>query len=228
VTLDITDEDHVKALDAVLPAHLDAVVNNAGVVVAGPVEAMALSDLRRQLEVNVVGQAAVTQAVLPRLRRSRGRVVFISSVSGRVATPMFGPCSASKFALEALADALRMELGPWGIRVVLVEPAQTDTDMWRRADGDLSDAVTALSPQHRELYAKHITGFRKGIPRSQRAAAPADGVAATIENALTAHRPRARYVVGTSTRALAVLAQMMPTSLRDVLLGAGTGVPRRT
>lgn len=121
-----------------------------------------------------------------------------------------------------------MELGPWGIRVVLVEPAQTDTDMWRRADGDLSDAVTALSPQHRELYAKHITGFRKDIPRSQRAAAPADGVAATIENALTARRPRARYVVGTSTRALAVLAQMMPTSLRDVLLGAGTGVPRRT
>lgn len=112
----------------------------------------------------MVGQAAVTQAVLPRLRRSRGRVVFISSVSGRVATPMFGPYSASKFALEALADALRMELGPWGIRVVLVEPAQTDTDMWRRADGDLSDAVTALSPQHRELYAKHITGFRKGTP----------------------------------------------------------------
>jgi NAD(P)-dependent dehydrogenase (short-subunit alcohol dehydrogenase family) len=227
VTLDITNQDHLAALDTALPAKLDAVVNNAGVVVAGPLEAVPLSELRRQLEVNVVGQAAVTQVVLPRLRASRGRLVFVSSVSGRVATPMFGPYNASKFALEGMVDSLRMELAPWGVRAVLVEPAQTDTDLWRQADDDLNDAVATLSPQHRDLYARHIAGFRKSIPRSQRAAAPVDGVAATIERALTERRPRARYVVGAGARAQAFLAHVTPTALLDVLLRAGTGVPRR-
>jgi NAD(P)-dependent dehydrogenase (short-subunit alcohol dehydrogenase family) len=225
--LDITDESHLAALEGSLPQRLDAVVNNAGVVVGGPIEAVPLAELRRQLEVNVVAQAAVTQAVLPRLRASRGRAVFVSSVSGLVATPMSGPYNASKFALEALVDALRMEVKPWGIRVVLVEPAQTDTDLWRRADADLDEAVASLSPQHRELYAKHIAGFRRSIPYSQRMAAPADGVAATIERGLTVRRPRARYVVGTAAQAQAILARMTPTVVRDMALRAGTGVPRR-
>ena len=86
------------------------------------------------LDINVVGALAVTQAVLPRLRESRGRVVFISSVNGRISMPMLGPYCASKFALEAAVDALRLEVKGWGIPVVLVEPAQTDTDMWRTAD----------------------------------------------------------------------------------------------
>lgn len=227
VTLDITDSEQVAALDAVLPAHLDGVVNNAGVVVAGPVEAVPISELRRQLEVNVVAQAAMTQAVLPRLRASRGRLVFVSSVSGRVATPMFGPYSASKFALEALVDALRIEVRPWGIRVSLIEPAQTDTDLWRHAEQDLDTFVAELNPWHRELYAKHITGFRKTIPRSMKAAAPVDGVAEAIERALTVRRPRARYVVGTDARAQAVIGRLLPTPVRDLVLGLSTGVPRR-
>ena len=146
VLVDVTDDSQVAALPAALPERLDAVVNNAGIVVSGPVEAVPLDELRRQLEVNVVGQVAVTQAVLPKLRASRGRVVFVSSLSGRISTPMTGAYNASKFALEGLADALRMEVRPWGIRVVLVEPAQTDTDMWREADGALDEAVAGLSP----------------------------------------------------------------------------------
>jgi NAD(P)-dependent dehydrogenase (short-subunit alcohol dehydrogenase family) len=227
VPLDVTDEAQVAALERVLPERLDAIVNNAGVVVGGPVEAIPPSELRRQLEVNVVGQAAVTQAVLPRLRVSRGRIVFVSSLSGRVATPLTGAYSASKFALEGMADAMRMELAPWGIKVVLVEPAQTDTDIWRGADADLDDSVAALPPAHRELYAKHIAGFRKTIPRSQRMAAPVDGVAATIEKALTAPRPRARYVVGTGPRLQALMAKLTPTPVLDRVLRAGTGVPRK-
>jgi NAD(P)-dependent dehydrogenase (short-subunit alcohol dehydrogenase family) len=227
VTLDVTDEDQVAALDATLPETLDGLVNNAGVVVGGPVEAIPVSELRRQLEVNVVGQAAVTQAVLPRLRASRGRVVFVSSLSGLIATPMMGAYNASKFALEGMADALRLELAPWGVRVVLVEPAQTDTDLWRRADVDLDEAVETLAPEHRELYAGHIAGFRKTIPRSQRMAAPVAGVAATIEKALTTPRPRARYVPGAGPRTQALIAQLIPTPIRDRVLSAGTGVPRR-
>lgn len=227
VMLDITDDEDLAALDGALPAELDAVVNNAGVVVGGPLEAVPLSELRRQLEVNVVAQAGVTQAVLPRLRNSRGRVVFVSSLSGRVATPMFGPYNASKFALEGMADALRMELATWGVRVVVVEPAQTDTDLWRRADDELNDTVASLSPHHRDLYAKHIAGFRKSIPRAQRMAASVDGVAATIEKALTDRRPRARYVVGAGPRVQAFLSSVTPTPVLDVLIRTATGVPRR-
>jgi NAD(P)-dependent dehydrogenase (short-subunit alcohol dehydrogenase family) len=227
VVLDITDPDQVAGLERALPGELDAVVNNAGIVVGGPLEAVPLSELRNQLEVNVVGQVAVTQALLPRLRRSRGRIVFVSSLNGKVATPLTGPYNASKFALEAVADSLRMELAPWGIRVALVEPAQTDTDLWRRADDQLESTVALLSAEHRNLYAKHIEGYRKSIPRSQRMARPAETVAETIERALTARRPRARYVVGTPARIQAVLARMTPTPVLDVMLRAGTGVPRR-
>jgi NAD(P)-dependent dehydrogenase (short-subunit alcohol dehydrogenase family) len=227
VALDITAADQIAALADALPARLDAVVNNAGVVVSGPVEAVPLDELRRQFEVNLIGQVAVTQAVLGRLRASRGRIVFISSLSGRVSTPLTGPYNASKFALEGLADALRMEVRPWGIRVVLVEPAQTDTDIWRGADGALEESVAALSPTHRELYAKHIEGFRKSIPRSQRMASSVDGVAAAVERALTARRPRARYVVGAGPRVQGALAGLLPTGVLDAVLSAGTGVPRR-
>jgi len=225
--LDLTDEQQVASLEQALPARLDAVVNNAGIAVAGPLEAVSPAELRHQLEVNVVGQAAVTQAVLPRLRESRGRIVFISSVSGRVATPMFAPYNASKFALEGVADALRMELAPWGIRVVLIEPAQTDTDLWRNAEQTFDETVAAMSPEHRELYAKHLEGMRKSIPRAARMAAPVDGVAATIEKALTASRPRARYVVGANARVQVALGAITPTAVLDRVLSTGLGVPRR-
>jgi NAD(P)-dependent dehydrogenase (short-subunit alcohol dehydrogenase family) len=113
------------------------------------------------------------------------------------------------------------------VRVVLVEPAQTDTDMWRDAESTLDTTVTALAPAHRELYGKHIDGYRKSIPRSQRMASSVEGVAATIERALTARRPRARYVVGVGPRAQGIMAVLTPTGARDALLRAATGVPRR-
>jgi NAD(P)-dependent dehydrogenase (short-subunit alcohol dehydrogenase family) len=226
VRLDITSAEDIAALDKQLPALLDGVVNNAGVVVGGPIEAVSIDELRRQFEVNLLGQVAVTQAVLPRLRASRGRVVFLSSLSGRVATSMTGPYSASKFAVEGLADALRMELRPWRIRVSLIEPAQTDTDMWRKADDVLEETVSTLSPEHRVLYAKHIEGMRKLIPISQRMASSPDGVAAAIERALTVRRPKARYVVGAGTKVQGVLSRFTPTPLLDAALRKATGVPR--
>ncbi len=227
VALDVSDAEQIAALAPELTAGLDALVGNAGIFVGGPVETVAPDELRRQLEVNVVGQVAVAQAVLPHLRASRGRLVFVSSVAGRISTPMFGVYSASKFALEAVADAMRMELAPWGIRVSVIEPAQTDTDLWRHADEQLDETVAGLSPEHRNLYAKHLEGFRKTIPRSQRAAAPADGVAATIETALAATRPKARYVVGTAVRIQGAVFGALPTPVRDAALRAASGVPRR-
>jgi NAD(P)-dependent dehydrogenase (short-subunit alcohol dehydrogenase family) len=177
------------------------------------------------LEINVIGQLAVTQAVLPRLRASRGRVVFISSVNGRLSFSLVGAYCASKFALEAAADALRMELRPWGIGVALVEPAQTDTDMWRTADDMVEQTQAALSSEHRALYAKHIAGFKKTIPASQKLAVPAAKVSAVVEEALTARRPRARYIVGAGNKLQVALMTNLPASMRDVVLRRVAGQP---
>jgi NAD(P)-dependent dehydrogenase (short-subunit alcohol dehydrogenase family) len=140
---------------------------------------------------------------------------------------MFGPYNASKFALEGLADALRMELSPWGIPVVVVEPAQTDTDLWRNAEQDADALESALSPDHRALYARHIAGFRKTIPGAQRTAVPAAEVAAVIERALTDRRPRVRYIVGRGPRLQVLLSRLVPTAVMDTLLRTASGVPRR-
>jgi NAD(P)-dependent dehydrogenase (short-subunit alcohol dehydrogenase family) len=196
LVLDVTDDAQVAALAGTLPAELDAVVNNAGIVVPGPVEALTPTGLRRQLDVNVVGQVAVTQAVLPKLRRARGRVVFMSSVSGRVSTPLLGAYAASKFAIEALGDALRLEVAPWGIHVSLIEPGAIDTEIWRNALDQANEVETSLSADHRALYARHVAGLRKTIPRIQKQTSSPEKVAAAVERALTEEKPRARYLVG--------------------------------
>ena len=225
VILDVTSADDIAALEQSLPDQLDAVVNNAGIAVGGAMETLSPDEWRKQLEINVIGALAVTQAALPRLRKSRGRIVFISSVNGRLSMPLVGAYAASKFALEAAADALRMELSPWKIRVIVVEPAQTDTDMWRTADTMVEDLEAGLSPEHRGLYAKHIAGFKKMIPVSQKLAVPTEKVSAVVEEALTAKRPRARYIVGLGPKAQVALMSVMPTKVRDIALRKVSGQP---
>jgi short-subunit dehydrogenase len=175
----------------------------------------------------VIGQLAVTQAVLPRVREAHGRIVFISSVNGKLSMPLMGAYAASKFALEAAADALRIELTPWRIPVVLVEPAQTDTDLWRTADTVMAETEAALTPAQRSLYAKHIAGMKKLIPVSQRMAVSPEKVAAVVEQALTTRRPRARYVVGFGPKLQIALMTNLPTAARDRLLRMVTGQPGR-
>jgi NAD(P)-dependent dehydrogenase (short-subunit alcohol dehydrogenase family) len=226
VTLDVTDAGQVAAAAAALPERLDALVNNAGIAVGGPIEGVALDDLRRQLDINVVGQVAVTQAVLPAIRRAQGRIVFVSSISGRVSTPMLGPYTASKFAIEAIADSLRLELRPWHISVSLVEPGSFDTDIWRRADQQVDESEAALSPEVRSLYAGHLAGMRKAIPRIQKQAGDPEDVAEAIATALTAKRARARYVVGRDARMQLGLRTILPVRVFDAAIGAATGTPR--
>jgi NAD(P)-dependent dehydrogenase (short-subunit alcohol dehydrogenase family) len=227
VVLDITDEDAIAALDGALPARLDAVVNNAGFVVDGPIEGLSLQALRQQFEVNVIGQVAVTQAVLPRLRESRGRVVFMSSVSGRLATPWTGAYNASKYAIEALADSMRVELRPWGIKVILVEPTSTDTDMWRDAMNQLDRTEAALSASHRTLYAKHLAGMRRTTKLIQKQAVSPERVVDVVERALTAARPLARYPVGALSKVQLAAGALTPTRVMDASLARLTGVPRK-
>lgn len=227
VMLDVTDGAAVQALPEALPDRLDALVNNAGVVVDGPIEGLTLDELRRQFEINVFGQVAVTQALLERLRQSRGRIVFMSSVSGRLATPWTGAYNASKFALEGLADSMRVELRPWGIKVILVEPTSTDTDLWRDALNQLDRTEAALAPHHRHLYSKHLAGMRRTTKVIQKQAVSPDQVVAVVEKALTASRPRARYPVGVLSKVQLALGAITPTAVMDVSLARLTGVPRK-
>lgn len=227
VQLDVTDDEQIAALDAVLPVKLDALINNAGIVVDGPVEALTRERLREQFEVNVDGQIAVTRAVLPRLRESQGRIVFLSSVSGRVTTPWTGAYNASKFAIEALADALRMELRPWKISVSLIEPVNTATDMWGEAGNVFDQTIAAMTPQEVELYKGHAKGMRRTIGMMQKTAVPVKHVVKRIDAALTSRRPKARYPVGATARVQLALAAISPTPVQDFTLARATGVPRK-
>jgi len=215
VVLDVTDAAQVAALPDTLGERLDAVVNNAGIVVSGPLEAVGVDDLRRQLDVNVVGQVAVTQAVLPLLREATGRVLFVGSVSGRIASPFMGAYNASKFALEGIADAMRMELRRWGIRVVLVEPGSIDTDLWRGALDTADEVEARMAPEHLDLYRTQIKAMRKTVGRIQKRTSPPEKVADTVEIALTTARPKARYVVGADARVQIALRTALPTRVVD-------------
>lgn len=192
---------------------LSGLVNNAGVPLGGPLEFLALDDLRKQLEVNLIGAIAVTQAFLPLLRNGRGRIVNISSTSGLIALPFHGPYAATKFALEAITDSLRLELRPWGISVSSVEPGNTATSIWEKASLIMGKVVQAYPPQAHELYGPVLSRY-EGIKKH---GIHPDHVAKAVEHALLARRPKARYLVGQDARALAMI-RYLPVGIRDWLI----------
>jgi NAD(P)-dependent dehydrogenase (short-subunit alcohol dehydrogenase family) len=207
-------------LDVTEPPPLDlpelhGLVNNAGIALAGPLELIPIEELRHQLEVNVVGQVAVTQAVLPALRRSRGRIVFMGSIAGRSALPFLAPYAASKHALEAVADSLRVELRPFGIHVSIVEPGTIKSQIWTRSAARADELVETLQDGRLdELYGDRIAAFRRIAMERGAAGAPAETVAKVVEEALTATRPRTRYLVGRDARLRAGF-EHLPDRLRD-------------
>jgi NAD(P)-dependent dehydrogenase (short-subunit alcohol dehydrogenase family) len=225
VVLDVTDEAHVAALADRLPDRLDALVNNAGIGVLGPIEALPVSQFRRQFEVNLFGQVAVTQAALPRIRAAGGRIVFISSTGGRAPVLMEGAYCASKFAVEGLADVLRGELRPWRIEVSVVQPGPTDTGPWREIRSMLEAMEEGMSADHRDLYAQHISGMLGLVTRLQSRTVPPDVVARAVEKALTARRPRARYAAGARARAMVTMGAVLPTRLNDAIGARLLGLP---
>ena len=223
LTLDVTDAASIEAAARLVEtanggAGLRGLVNNAGVAQPAPLELIPLEELRRQLEVNFTGQIAVTQTFLPQLRRARGRIVNVSSVGGRVASPALGAYAASKFAIEAASDSLRMELHPWGIDVSVIEPGSIGTEIWRRG-GEAADATLDRIPEgQRKLYAGLIEGVRQMAERLEASGIPPEKVAGRIAHALTARRPRTRYVVGMDARIQIALARVLPDRAFDALV----------
>jgi NAD(P)-dependent dehydrogenase (short-subunit alcohol dehydrogenase family) len=193
---------------------LDAVVDNAGIAIAAPLEFLPPEELTRQLDVNVVGQLRVLQAFLPALRRSRGRIVLMGSVGGRSALPFIGAYAMSKFALEAMADSLRVELQPWGMQVAIVEPGTIATAIWTKPQ----QTAESLPPRAGELYGTRLAQFRRlAAARSAGHAVPAEAVAQAIDHALTSAKPRARYLVGPDAKKRS-LVQRLPDRARDRVL----------
>lgn len=222
VHLDVTDEagiaDALEEVGAVTGGRLDGVVNNAGIAVGGPLEFLPLDDFRKQLEVNVTGLLAVTQAALPLIRRGHGRVVLIGSMSGRVAVPMTGAYSASKFAVEALADALRMELRPWKLPVSLIQPGAITTPIWDKGREQAASMSEHFPPEALALYADGIETVVKGIDEQDDNGIPPVEVAKAVEKALFAKRPRSRYPVGTDAKVAGVVARLLPDRVKDEVI----------
>jgi NAD(P)-dependent dehydrogenase (short-subunit alcohol dehydrogenase family) len=216
--LDITDAGQVAAaaerVGAAAGGTLDGLVNNAGVAIPSPLETIPLDDFRRQLEVNLTGQVAVTQALLPALRAARGRVVFISSIGGRIAFPLTGAYHAAKFAIEAVGDVFRQELRPWGIAVAIVEPGSIATPIWERGERT-ADEVGERSPTRQALYGAAIESYRGVVRKLAERGIPPEKVAVAIEHALSASRPRARYLVGLDAKVQARIKPFVPTPLFD-------------
>jgi NAD(P)-dependent dehydrogenase (short-subunit alcohol dehydrogenase family) len=215
VRVDVTDGASITAAaEWIGDGPLHGLVNNAGVALAMPLEFLPLEELRRQLEVNLVGQVAVTQAFLPQLRAAKGRIVFVGSVAGRSALPFLGAYAASKHALEAVADSLRVELQPFGIGVSIVEPGTIATPIWRKG-GELFQQLAAGMPAELgTLYGERMTAFRQAAAAAGRRAEPPEGTAAVIERALTAERPRVRSLVGRDAKRRARV-ERLPARLRD-------------
>lgn len=216
VRLDVTDSVSIaEAAQTVRAAGVRIVglVNNAGIVVAGPLEHVLESELRMQLEVNVLGQIAVTQAFLPQLRQDRGRIVFVGSISGRVAMPFLGPYSASKFALRALVDALRFELEPDGIAVALIEPGSVKTPIWRKGREGYQGRWKTLPPR----YQGAMQAMLDQSAHEERTGISTDLVVRSIVDALFASKPRTHYLVGASARIGGAILPLLPARLRDTI-----------
>jgi NAD(P)-dependent dehydrogenase (short-subunit alcohol dehydrogenase family) len=224
--LDVTDADQVAAAARLVESELGGeplrgIVNNAGVGIGGPLEGLDLDDFRRTIEVNTTGQLAVAKAFLPLLRHSGGRIVNMSSIGGRVAQPFAGPYVASKYALEAVTDVLRIELLEWGIDVIAIEPGTIATPIWEKSSQEAEKVLEKLSPELRELYGKRLAKMSKVLERQTKRGASPDKVAAAVEKALTSSRPRTRYLVG-DAYVLLGLKTLLPTRLWDRLLYRAT------
>jgi NAD(P)-dependent dehydrogenase (short-subunit alcohol dehydrogenase family) len=227
--LDVTSAEQIAAAaDRIAGdsdgAGLHGLVNNAGIAVPGPLETLPIADFRRQIDVNLTSHVAVTQAMLPSIRAARGRIVFNTSIGGLMAIKMFGAYHASKFALEAVGDVFRQELAPWGIRVSIIEPGSIATPIWDRGVSEADTLIGRSSEEEKALYPRYIARYQKVARAAAARGIPPEKVAATIEKALTASRPRTRYLVGLDARGQALMSRLLPDRVTDRLISMLSGI----
>ena len=223
VILDITKPEQVEALAARVagdPRALHALVNNAGIQVNGPVEALPMAQWRWVFEVNLFGHIAVTQALLPALLRSKGRVINISSVGGKVAMATYGAYAGAKFALEAVSDSLRREIAPLGVQVVVVEPGGVRTEMAARGIATANHLAAQMTPEQDERYGNLVQAINTLMASGTASGLTADAAARVIAKAVTTRRPRTRYTIGRDAARVIRLARMLPDRTLDRVIAA--------
>ena len=223
--IDITNPDHIHALVTRVDGDpqgraVRALVNNAAIQANVPIEAFAIDEWRHMFEVNLFGQVAVIQALLPDLIRSKGRVVNISSVGGKVAMATYGPYAGTKFALEAVSDSLRRELALVGVGVVVVEPGAVRTEMLGRAIASGRELVSAMTPEQSQRYGGLVQAVNTQATTSTKSGVSADAAAKVIAKAITARKPRTRYTVGRDAAAITRLVRFLPDRALDRVLAA--------
>jgi NAD(P)-dependent dehydrogenase (short-subunit alcohol dehydrogenase family) len=227
--LDVTQADQVAAAAEQISAlmgerGLDGLVNNAGISIGGPLEFIPMPLVRLQFEVNVLGQVSMIQAFLSLLRQAHGRIINISSTSGLHALPILGPYSASKFALEALSDSLRVELRPWDIKVILVEPGSIATPIWARSLATADAWLAEAPPDMDRLYGKYVTILRDYMISVARRGMPVERISETVVRALTVPHPRARYLIISYSHLYFHLMRLAPVGLRDRIIARRLGI----
>jgi NAD(P)-dependent dehydrogenase (short-subunit alcohol dehydrogenase family) len=232
LTIDVTDAASITAAAETVAAQvgsagLRGLVNNAGITVPGPLEFLPLEDLRRQLEVNVIGPIAVTQAFLPLLRKGHGRIVNIGSIGGKMSMPFLGAYHVSKFGMEALSDSLRQELRPWGIRVSLIEPGGVKTPLWERGRAAADELLARVPQETHDYYGEAMESTRGASDKFEKRGSAPDVVAKAIQHALTAKNPKTRYLVGMDARAQAFLCRVLPDQAMDRVLAWQMGLPKK-
>ncbi|MGN9814642.1 SDR family oxidoreductase [Streptomyces sp. SD11] len=221
VILDITEPEQVAALAARVaddPRALHALVNNAGIQVNAPVEALPMAEWRRVFEVNLFGHIALTQALLPALLRSKGRVVNISSVGGKVAMATYGAYAGAKFAMEAVSDSLRREMAPLGVQVVVVEPGGVRTEMASRGIETANRLAARMSPEHDERYGSLVRANNTFMASGTESGLTADAAALVIAKAVRARRPRTRYTAGRDAAVITRLVRVLSDRTLDRIL----------
>ena len=218
VRLDVTSADDIDKAAERVGGRLDALVNNAGIAVNGPIEVVPVDEWRRQFEVNLIGQVAVTRALLPALINAKGRIVNMSSISGRFALPLVAPYAASKFALEAVSDCLRREVGPLGVRVACIEPGAIATPVWSKSRAEGERLIEVMPADVQRRYDRLIDAVRRQVQRMEREGLPPAAVAEVVGHAVTATRPRTRYVIGREAQVRAVAARLLPDRALDALV----------
>jgi len=223
IMVDVTREETIisaaeQVTEIVGDAGLHGLVNNAGIAVPAPLEFIPIDELRWQLEVNLIGQVAVTQKLIPLLRQARGRIINMSSIAGRVVLPINSPYHISKYALEAMNDALRLELVPWDIEVVAIEPGAIKTPIWETTFSTVERISQMMPDAVQKLYGERIEKLRKAAEDSAAKAIPVERVAEVIETALTTRRPRPRYAVGPDAKFVINFIVPLPARLKDRLI----------
>jgi NAD(P)-dependent dehydrogenase (short-subunit alcohol dehydrogenase family) len=222
VMLDVTKRDDIgRVIDEInreTAGHgLQALVNNAGIGYGGPFEYIAEEEWRMTFEVNVFGVVALTLAAIPLLRTGEGAVIYIGSVGGRVAAPGLGPYSASKFAIEALAESQRIEFkrSNTPIRVALIEPGEVKTAIWEKGNNDLANFEARVDEAGRRRYTWLLDQTRGFLDEGQAKGVTPDKVADAMEHALAAKRPKARYLVGPDAKMMGNVFPRLPDRLKD-------------